>query len=961
MCATIRGRHVGPGLKDAWLHGFWVWDWADMRIPLAGVDAKARTVSLGPQQGRTFQLRTGQWWYAENILCELDSPGEWYLDRNTATLYFWPPAPLASGKAVVSVVRDMVRLSGASNITLRGMTIECGRGSAVVITGGANNRVVACTIRNMGNWGVRAVGGTGHGVSACDLYGNGQGGIHLEGGDRKSLTPGGHFADNNHIHHTARWDPVYQQAIALFGVGNRATHNLIHDVPHVAIGFSGNEQTIEYNEIHNSVFQSNDAGAIYTSPPDETWSMRGHRIRYNYLHHIRGFEGKGCVGVYLDDCFSSADISGNIFFDVAMPILIGGGRDNLIGNNMFVQCGPAFSIDARGLGWAKGVGEFATRELIELNYKKPPWSVKYPELLGILEDEPLAPKGNVVRKNVCFGGPWGGTEAAAQRHVKFQDNLIGVDPRFVGKPPADFRLAPGSPAEKIGFAPIPRDKIGLYPSDDRAHPQEPDRSNSPAVEYPTIDLKKDCGAAGDGVSNDTVAFQKAAALIQKAGGGTLVIPKATYIVGRQTHEAGKYPFYKHQPIFEVRKVARLVVEGNGAVVRIAPGLRYGSFHKQTGEAYHPPKMPFYDYDCRTAVGSVLAVDGSSNIVIRNLELDGNLSRLVVGGAWGDTGRQLEAYGLRLYNNTNVQIDRVYSHHHALDGVVIGWSGLKESDPATPHTLTDCTFEYNGRQGLSWVGGRGITARRCKFNHTTRGMNNGTPLGSAPGAGLDIEAEESVCRDGRFEDCEFANNGGCGVVADSGDGGYTTFARCTFWGTTSWSAWSNKPGLVYEDCNFYGSVVHAVGSPNPALATRWTRCKFEDKPWTDGKPAYGGFLAELNGKLENVVFDACTFSANARKSLWSSGTGVKFSNCTITHKASGIAAGDFQCLIRGGSLLGCRFLEQFPPEANRNWYIVADGTSVMPGEATIVDGPRVRWRAAQGPVGADSARQVRTAK
>jgi len=365
-------------------------------------------------------------------------------------------------------VRDLVRLDHVSHVTLRGLTIEAGRGSAIVVRGGDNVRVVACTIRNMGNWGVKVYGGARHGVVGCDISQNGQGGVHLEGGDRKTLTPAGHYADNNHIHHTARWDPVYQQAIALFGVGNRATHNLIHHVPHVAVGFSGNDQTIEYNEIHTAVFQSNDAGAIYTSPPDETWSMRGHKIRYNYLHDIRGFQGKGCMGVYLDDCFSSADISGNIFYDVATAILIGGGRDNLITHNMFIKCGRSFSIDARGLGWAKGVGTFATKELIDLNYKQPPWSVRYPELLGILEDEPLAPKGNVVARNVCWGGPWGWTEPKAQPYVKFEDNLIDVDPRFAGKPPADFSLANDSPALKLGLRPVPLEKIGVYPSDDRA-------------------------------------------------------------------------------------------------------------------------------------------------------------------------------------------------------------------------------------------------------------------------------------------------------------------------------------------------------------------------------------------------------------------------------------------------------------------------------------------------------------
>lgn len=475
-------------------------------------------------------------------------------------------------------------------------------------------------------------------------------------------------------------------------------------------------------------------------------------------------------------------------------------------------------------------------------------------------------------------------------------------------------------------------------------------SSSAAVTHPGIDLKKDCGAKGDGTTNDTAAFQKAARLIQEAGGGTLVVPKATYIVGQQTHESGKYPYYRHEPVFQVHKLNRLLIEGNGAVIRVASGLRYGSFHKETSTAYHPPKMPFYDRDCWTAVGSLFAVTGSRNVEIRDIELDGNLSHLIVGGDWGDTGRQIEACGLRLYNNTDVRLDRVYSHHHALDGVMIGWAGLTEGDPATPHTLTDCTFEYNGRQGLSWVGGRGVKAYRCKFNHTTRGINNGAPLASAPGAGLDIEAEESVCRDGYFEDCEFVNNGGCGMVADSGDGGYTEFLRCTFWGTTSWSAWSNKPGLRYEDCNFYGSVVHAVGSANAELATRWTRCTFEDKPWINGKRPYGNFLAEINGDLENVLFDACKFTANTRKSIWCSGAGVKFSDCTITHKASSLGAGDFQCLIRGSNLVGCHFKEQLPPEASSSWYIITDGTRVLDGKATTVDGPRVRWGRPNGPLG-----------
>ncbi len=97
-----------------------------------------------------------------------------------------------------------------------------------------------------------------------------------------------------------------------------------------------------------------------------------------------------------------------------------------------------------------------------------PWSVRYSELLNILEDEPLAPKGNVVARNICWGGPWGWTEPAAEPYIQFQDNLIDVDPLFVEKPPADFRLSSDSPAWKIGFREIPFRKIGVYQSGHRA-------------------------------------------------------------------------------------------------------------------------------------------------------------------------------------------------------------------------------------------------------------------------------------------------------------------------------------------------------------------------------------------------------------------------------------------------------------------------------------------------------------
>jgi len=401
-----------------------------------------------------------------------------------------------------------------------------------------------------------------------------------------------------------------------------------------------------------------------------------------------------------------------------------------------------------------------------------------------------------------------------------------------------------------------------------------------AAAYPTVNVKTDCGAKGDGRSDDIAAFQKAARLIQERGGGTLVIPKATYIVGGQKHVAGQTPYYQTASVFQVEKLNFLRVEGNGATLRFARGLHYGAFDPKTGEPYD--KMPDYDPKYAVSAGAMLDISHSRHVTVRDLDLDGNSSAYVLGGGWGDTGRQLAGDGLLLYGDTDVQVKKVYSHHQGRDGVMIGWMGLKESDPATPHTLTDCTFDYNGRQGLSWVGGRGLTAIRCKFDHTGRVRVGTETLASAPGAGVDIEAEESVCRDGYFEDCAFVDNVGCGMVADSGDGGYAHFLRCTFWGTTNWSAWSAKPGLKYRDCNFYGSAVHTFGSPDSGLATTFIHCRFEDKPWTDGR-VYGNYLLDSDRGGDNVRFDRCTFVVHSptRHPLWFNSNHGKafFTDCT----------------------------------------------------------------------------------
>ena len=260
----------------------------------------------------------------------------------------------------------------------------------------------------------------------------------------------------------------------------------------MAIGFSGNDNIIEYNELNDVCFESNDAGAIYTG---RNWTMRGNFIRYNYLRHISGFEGKGCVGIYLDDAFSSADITGNVFSRVTRAMMIGGGRDNRVINNIFVDCEPSIHVDARGLGWMenlhipdwiKEAEEKGT--ILGVVYNKPPYSERYPSLVNILNEEPRAPKGNIISNNICYGGVWDkaagfwnmAIEKKARPYLAMENNIVSpssevedslsksmiiTDPLFmINDDPAksDYQLSAESPAFKAGFVQIPFKMIGLY-------------------------------------------------------------------------------------------------------------------------------------------------------------------------------------------------------------------------------------------------------------------------------------------------------------------------------------------------------------------------------------------------------------------------------------------------------------------------------------------------------------------
>ena len=495
---------------DIWMHGYWWEDYQDEYQRLERLDtAKKEIWPAPPWPAYGFHKR--QRYCFLNVLEELDQPGEWYLDRKTGKLYLWPPAPIATADVTFPELKTpLISLSETQYVRLRGLRFECARSTAVAITGGAHNEVAGCTVLNVGDTAISIDGGTDNGVRSCDIYEVGSTGISLNGGDRKTLTPSRHYAENCHLHDFARVFRTYRPGVQLGGVGQRVSHCYIHDAPHAAICYGGNDHVVEYCEFTRTGLETGDVGVIYTAMD---WTNMGEIFRYNYFHHIRSPDrvSVGHMTIYLDLPCGGVQVYGNVFYDVPRAFFSDSGRGCVIENNVFIKCTPAIQFYVwEDPQYFKEKGPWPMVENLKaVTYDQPPYSTRYPVLQRLAADFALGddrilerqlPKDNLVRRNVSYGGQFlEMNRLVSLEHVKVEQNLIADpvvfsgsfdgsgksvpyangdpqaaevlgkhgnvilkgDPGFADVEAEDFTLKPDSPAWKLGFEPIPFDQIGL--------------------------------------------------------------------------------------------------------------------------------------------------------------------------------------------------------------------------------------------------------------------------------------------------------------------------------------------------------------------------------------------------------------------------------------------------------------------------------------------------------------------
>ena len=473
--------------ENIYAQGYFKWSWSSSTPLIGNINIEESSVTLA--HAVTYGVSRGAPFYFFNVYDEIDMQGEFFIDKETGTLYIYKTENFDSAEIMMSLLPSLaINASNVSYMTFKGFGICATRNNGINVVGN-NIMIDSCKVYNVRGGGIN-VNGSDITVQNCEVWNVGTWGIEAFGGNTVELIPSGILIYNNYVHDYAIIQRTYQSAISVGGCCVVVSHNEICNAPHQAIGWNGPNHIIEYNEVYNVCFETADCGALYTGRNFVTY---GSIIRYNYIHDI----GHGSVqahAIYWDDGLSGQTAYGNIMVNTSShAILAGGGRDNVIENNIIINAkNYPIVYDQRtrdevlrpDVAWFTHNEEMAnvlvyTRNDVWNNAfptygKIVPWYENYD---GDKDDPYLSgnPANNSVKNNITYYF----NEYPSQSNISFSSYKIDKDVYkfstiennyiiqdylgdFSGWHNGDYTMIANSKAQELcpDFEPIPFDKIG---------------------------------------------------------------------------------------------------------------------------------------------------------------------------------------------------------------------------------------------------------------------------------------------------------------------------------------------------------------------------------------------------------------------------------------------------------------------------------------------------------------------
>ena len=419
-------------------------DWAyigSLHWQVEDIDWDAHVVKLGRggfhQNDLLFKMATwtdgpNSRFFIENVFEELDAPGEWYLDREQAVLYYMPAENVDLDSALVEapILKRLVEFRGSQDnpvkhIKLSGFRVAhtastildeyealsggdwtIHRGGAVFMEGTADCGIEDCFFD--------AVGGNAVFINNYNrrvrVYGNkftyaGDSAVCIVGTKNKYLGsnkpfPAENTISNNLIHDCGMFGKQTAGVFASISERNTISHNLIYNMPRAGIALNdgwGGGHIIEFNKLHDTMQETAEHGSISAWGRDTVWCIRQSHspsishprgggpdekeawllpdderyttiIRNNHITEYKNIE----YGINLDDGCTNYHIYNNLTLGVGIKIREGDYR--VVENNIMVE---PIEVPTLQIPFENNHDKYR-RNIFVISSKRPPTPLRFP-------------------------------------------------------------------------------------------------------------------------------------------------------------------------------------------------------------------------------------------------------------------------------------------------------------------------------------------------------------------------------------------------------------------------------------------------------------------------------------------------------------------------------------------------------------------------------------------------------
>jgi hypothetical protein len=489
--------------EGGYIHALHKSEWGDLAYRITGKNAAGELTMEGGYQNNRPSTMHAKYRFVENVFEELDAPNEWYYDKASHTLYYYPPKGMSLNAATFTTpqLETLFDFEGSeakpvSNITIEGLqltqtlrtfmknkepllrsdwtiyrvgavtmqgTQHCAvrdcyfnavGGNAMVFSNyNRNSEITGCHIADAGSSGVVFVGDPAAVRSPLYRY------EQLNKPDDLDKTPGpktNNYPANCKVYNNLI-EGIGQVEKQVAGVqlsmcqSITVSHNTIDDVPRA--GINVNEGTwgghiIEYNDVFNTVQETGDHGSFNSWGRDRFWyPNRKMMDSINLVHPELALLDVVKPIIIRNNrfrCDHGWDIDlddGSSNYEIYNNLCLNGGLKLREGFNRKVYNNIIINNSFHPHVWFKNSKVSFQHNIVSSGYF--PIGVKY---WGGEVDNNLFPDTAALNKSLKNG-----TDA----HSAYGD------PMFVNSAKGDYRVKPNSPAFKIGFENFPMDEFGV--------------------------------------------------------------------------------------------------------------------------------------------------------------------------------------------------------------------------------------------------------------------------------------------------------------------------------------------------------------------------------------------------------------------------------------------------------------------------------------------------------------------